>query len=180
MYMHTNRPASRPRLDWAGTLLASSGLFCIVFGFSHAETAGWTAALTIGSLALGAAVLAAFAFAEGRVSHPLLPLRVIVDRTRGGAYVAVGLAGIAIFGVFLFLTYLPAAGQGVQPGHLRPGLPAEDRLHPGQLQRLHDGLRRLGCPVRARHGARHRAAAVPAAAAAAQERRYRRDSGAGR
>jgi EmrB/QacA subfamily drug resistance transporter len=115
MYMHTNRPASRPRLDWAGTLLASSGLFCIVFGFSHAETAGWTAALTIGSLALGAALLAAFAFAEGRVSQPLLPLRVIVDRTRGGAYVAVGLAGIAIFGVFLFLTYYLQQVKGYSP-----------------------------------------------------------------
>jgi predicted MFS family arabinose efflux permease len=115
MYMRSNRPASRPRLDWAGTLLASSGLFCIVFGFSHAETAGWTAALTLGSLALGAALLAAFAFAEGRVSHPLLPLRVIVDRTRGGAYVAVGLAGIAIFGVFLFLTYYLQQVKGYSP-----------------------------------------------------------------
>jgi EmrB/QacA subfamily drug resistance transporter len=115
MYMRSNRPASRPRLDWAGTLLASSGLFCIVFGFSHAETAGWTAALTLGSLVLGAALLAAFAFAEGRVSHPLLPLRVIVDRTRGGAYVAVGLAGIAIFGVFLFLTYYLQQVKGYSP-----------------------------------------------------------------
>ena len=115
MYMRSNRPASRPRLDWAGTLLASSGLFCIVFGFSHAETAGWTAALTLGSLALGAALLAAFAFAEGRVSHPLLPLRVILDRTRGGAYVAVGLAGIAIFGVFLFLTYYLQQVKGYSP-----------------------------------------------------------------
>src|SRR6202043_2118535 len=51
MYMRTSKPASRPRLDWAGTLLACSGLFCLVFGFSHAETAGWTAALTLGSLA---------------------------------------------------------------------------------------------------------------------------------
>src|SRR6202042_610319 len=45
-YMRTNRPASRPRMDWAGTVLASAGLFLIVFGFSHAELAGWTAALT--------------------------------------------------------------------------------------------------------------------------------------
>src|ERR1019366_5431265 len=50
----------------AGALLASAGLFCIVFGFSHAETAGWTASLTIGSLVLGAALLAAFGFAEQR------------------------------------------------------------------------------------------------------------------
>ena len=92
-------------MDWPGAVLACAGLFLIVFGFSHAETAGWTAPLTIGSLLFGLLLLAAFVFAEQRVSHPLLPLRVILDRTRGGAYVAVGLAGVAIFGVFLFLTY---------------------------------------------------------------------------
>ena len=44
-------------------------------------------------------------------SHPLLPLRVILDRTRGGAYVSVGMAGIAIFGMFLFLTYYLQAAR---------------------------------------------------------------------
>jgi EmrB/QacA subfamily drug resistance transporter len=105
VYMHTPRPTERPRMDWAGTPLACIGLFCIVFGFSHAETAGWGAALTLGSLAAGVVLLAGFAYAEQHVPHPLLPLQVILDRTRGGAYVAVGVAGIAIFGVFLFLTY---------------------------------------------------------------------------
>src|SRR6202046_2312196 len=52
-YMRTNRPETRPRIDWAGTVLASAGLFLIVFGFSRAEIAGWTAPLTIGSLAGG-------------------------------------------------------------------------------------------------------------------------------
>jgi hypothetical protein len=96
-------------------LLASTGLFCIVFGFSHAESAGWTALLTLGSLGLGVVLLAAFGFAEQRVSHPLLPLRVILDRTRGGAYVAVGVAGIAIFSVFLFLTYYLQQVKGYSP-----------------------------------------------------------------
>jgi EmrB/QacA subfamily drug resistance transporter len=105
VYMRSIRPDSRPRVDWLGTVLASAGLFLIVFGFSHAEVAGWTATVTIGSLVTGVILLAAFAFAESRVSHPLLPLRVIMDRTRGGAYVSVGLSGIAVFGVFLFLTY---------------------------------------------------------------------------
>ncbi len=90
LYMRSNRPTTRPRIDFAGTLLATSGLFCLVFGFSHAETAGWTASLTIGALALGMALLAGFAVAEQHVRHPLLPLRILLDRTRGGAYVAVG------------------------------------------------------------------------------------------
>jgi EmrB/QacA subfamily drug resistance transporter len=114
-YMQGNKPAHRQRLDYAGTLLASAGLFAIVFGFSHAETAGWAAALTAGSLALGAALLAAFVAAEQRVARPLLPLRVIWDRTRGGAYVAVGVVGISLFGVFLFLTYYLQQVKGFSP-----------------------------------------------------------------
>src|SRR4249920_502212 len=104
-FMRTSRPAIRPRMDWPGAVLACAGLFLIVFGFSHAETVGWTAALTVGSLVGGVVLLAGFVIAEQRASHPLLPLRVILDRTRGGAYVAVGISGIAIFGTFLFLTY---------------------------------------------------------------------------
>jgi EmrB/QacA subfamily drug resistance transporter len=115
VYMHAPRPEVRPRMDWAGTVLACTGLFGIVFGFSHAETAGWSAALTLGSLAAGLVLLAGFVLAERRAHHPLLPLPVILDRTRGGAYVAVGVAGIAIFGVFLFLTYYLQTVRGYTP-----------------------------------------------------------------
>jgi EmrB/QacA subfamily drug resistance transporter len=114
-YMRSSLPAIRPRMDYPGAVLACAGLFLIVFGFSHAETAGWTAALTIGSLVLGVALLAGFVVAERRSSHPLLPLRVILDRTRGGSYVAVGLSGIAIFGIFLFLTYYLQEVKGYSP-----------------------------------------------------------------
>ena len=114
-YMRSDRPANPPRMDWPGAVLACAGLFLIVFGFSHAETAGWTATLTIGSLVLGVLLLAAFVVAEQRSSHPLLPLRVILDRARGGSYVAVGLSGIAIFGVFLFLTYYLQEVKGYSP-----------------------------------------------------------------
>ena len=114
-YINSSRPATRPQMDWPGSVLACAGLFLIVFGFSHAETAGWTAALTIGSLALGVVLLTGFVLAEQRVSHPLLPLRVILDRARGGSYVSVGLVGIAIFGLFLFLTYYLQVVRGYSP-----------------------------------------------------------------
>ena len=115
LYIRSTRSATRPQMDWPGAILACAGLFLIVFGFSHAETAGWTAALTIGSLVAGVLVLAGFVLAERRVSHPLLPLHVILDRTRGGAYVSVFLSGIAIFGVFLFLTYYMQLIKGDSP-----------------------------------------------------------------
>ena len=114
-YIRSSRPANPPRMDWPGAVLACTGLFLIVFGFSRAETAGWTATLTLGSLVLGAVLLTAFVVAEQRSSHPLLPLRVILDRTRGGAYVAVGITGIAIFGIFLFLTYYMQQVKGYSP-----------------------------------------------------------------
>ena len=105
VFIRGSKPASRPRVNVAGALLGGLGVFLIVFGFAHAATAGWSAALTVGSLVLGVLFIGAFGLAEGRVRAPLLPLRVILDRTRGGAYLAIGVAAIALFGAFLFLTY---------------------------------------------------------------------------
>jgi hypothetical protein len=102
-------------MDWPGAVLACAGLFAIVFGFSHAETAGWTATLTLGALVGGVVLLAGFILAERRARHPLLPLRVIADRARGGAYVALGISGIAIFGTFLFLTFYLQVVKGDSP-----------------------------------------------------------------
>ena len=115
VYMRSDPPANRPKMDWLGAVLASAGLFAIVYGFSHAELAGWTAALTVGSLVAGVVLLAAFVLAERWVSHPLLPLRVITNRARGGSYLSVGLTGIAVFGVFLFLTYYLQEIKGYSP-----------------------------------------------------------------
>jgi MFS family permease len=56
---------------------------------------------------VGAAVvlLAAFVVIELRTTHPLLPMRVILERNRGGSFLGSFLAGIGLFGMFLFLTY---------------------------------------------------------------------------
>jgi EmrB/QacA subfamily drug resistance transporter len=115
VYMVNERPAVRQRIDVAGAALASVGLFVLVFGFSHAESAGWSATTTIGSLAIGALLLALFVMVERRVAVPLLPLRVVADRSRAVAYLAVGLAGVAMFGVFLFLTFYLQLVKGFSP-----------------------------------------------------------------
>jgi EmrB/QacA subfamily drug resistance transporter len=114
-WIRASRPADRPRMDWPGTVLACAGLFLIVYGFSRAETAGWTAFQTIGALAAGVVLLAGFIAAEQRSRHPLLPLRVILDRTRGGSYLAVFISGVAIFATFLFLTYYLQVVKGESP-----------------------------------------------------------------
>src|SRR5919109_1357938 len=79
-------PANRPRIDLPGTLTAA-----------------------------GVALLAAFAAIQRRVTHPLLPLRVVLDRNRGGSYLAVGIAGAGMFGVFLFLAYYLQQTLGFSP-----------------------------------------------------------------
>jgi EmrB/QacA subfamily drug resistance transporter len=100
-----DRPDPDVHLDAPGTVLVVAGLIGIVYGLSEADTEGWGAPLTIGLLVGGAILLALFAWTERRVAHPLLPLRIVLDRFRGGAYLSIGLSAIGLFGIFLFLTY---------------------------------------------------------------------------
>ncbi len=113
--LHNQAPATKPRIDIPGVATVSLGLFALVYGFNHAETTSWGNGLTLGVLAAGVVLLAAFAAIERRVSSPLLPLRVVLDRNRGAAYISMGLAAIAMFGVFLFLTYYLQVNRGYSP-----------------------------------------------------------------
>jgi EmrB/QacA subfamily drug resistance transporter len=103
--LSNSRAAKRPRLDLPGAITASTGLFALVYGFSHVETTSWGNRYTIASLVASAVLLTIFVAIERRVSQPLLPLRIVVDRNRAGAYIAVFTGVIATFGMFLFLTY---------------------------------------------------------------------------
>jgi len=115
-----SRREGRARFDIPGVLLVTSGLVAIVYGTTRAESDGWGSGAVIGLLAIGAVLLAAFAFIESRVSQPLVPLRVIASRTRGSAYLAVGLAMVGMFGAFLFLTYYMQVVRGYSP--IRTGI----------------------------------------------------------
>lgn len=92
-------------VDVPGVITVTLGLVGIVYGFSNAETNSWSDPITIICLAGGVVLVAAFVLIQSRVKHPLLPLRVILNRDRGGSYLVIGLAGIGMFAVFLFLTY---------------------------------------------------------------------------
>jgi EmrB/QacA subfamily drug resistance transporter len=105
VYMSESKPPVRPRIDVRGTILAGLGFFSLVFGFAQAETDGWASMVTIVSLVVGVVLLAAFVRVEQLIDHPLLPLRIVTNRSRGMAFAAVGIAGLAMFGLFLFLTY---------------------------------------------------------------------------
>ncbi|HKH18643.1 MAG TPA: MFS transporter, partial [Solirubrobacteraceae bacterium] len=69
--------ADSPRLDIPGTIIASIGLFALVFGTARAESDGWGDPVTLAFLGASVVLLAAFVALQRRVANPLLPLRVV-------------------------------------------------------------------------------------------------------
>src|SRR5690242_4550051 len=110
-----HRPAERAHLDIPGVLTWTLGLFALVFGFSNAETHGWGATATVVALIASPLLLTAFVLIERRVAHPLLPLGIVWDRARGGAFTALLLTGAGLLAMFLFLTYFVQQNLGFSP-----------------------------------------------------------------
>lgn len=108
-------PTRRPKLDLIGTVLVSLGLFGLVYGLSNAERYGWNSPATLGPLVTGAVLLVAFAGWQTRARHPLLPLRLALDRTRGASFLSLLIAGVGQFGSSLFLTYYLQKTLGYTP-----------------------------------------------------------------
>jgi len=109
------RAGQSNRLDVPGALTVSAGLFAVVYGFANAESHAWSDVKVWGWLTAAGILLAAFVAIQSRVANPLIPLRVLLDRARGGALLAVLLLGIGMFAVFLFLTYYLQQNLGFSP-----------------------------------------------------------------
>ena len=115
LWLKDDQGADHDPFDLPGLLLVGIGLFSLVFGFSHADTTAWSNYYTIGSLVGGVILLAVFVFLETRTKYPLLPPRIVLDRTRGGSLLVALFASVGIFGVFLFLTYYLQGTLGYSP-----------------------------------------------------------------
>jgi EmrB/QacA subfamily drug resistance transporter len=93
------------RIDLASAVLASAGMAALVYGLGEAASSGWGSIPVAGSLAGSAVALAAFVTRQvGKPNH-LLPLRVVCDRNRGGALLALLVNNLSTFGMLLILTY---------------------------------------------------------------------------
>ena len=109
---------SRPgRMDVPGALTGTAGLMGIVYGLTRAgdERYGWGDPGTIASLAAGVVLLVAFVLIEMRTEHPLLPLRVLQNRTRATSFLAMMLAPAAMFAMFYFLSLFIQQVMGYSP-----------------------------------------------------------------
>ncbi len=100
-----SRSPSNHGYDLPGAAPVTGGLLALVYGFTKAGTDGWGSTVTLSLFGIAALLLVAFVAIELRAAHPLLPLRVVLDRNRGGSFLASLLVGTAMLGTFLSLTY---------------------------------------------------------------------------
>ena len=110
-----SKVANSGSLDIPGALLGTLGLVSLVYGFTRAGESSWGESTTVFFLVAAVVLLAAFVVTESRHRNPLLPLRILRDRNRGGSYLTSILLGAAIFGASLFLTFYFQAVLGYTP-----------------------------------------------------------------
>ncbi|HYB30736.1 MAG TPA: MFS transporter [Solirubrobacteraceae bacterium] len=119
--LETRDFARRPSFDLAGAITATLGLSVVVLGIVRTDVTGWGSASTLGLIAAGFVLLAAFVVIEGRIAKaPLMPLRIYSSRTLSAANVVVLLVGAAVFAMWFFLSLYLQQVLGYSP--LRAGL----------------------------------------------------------
>jgi len=104
-YVSESRASANHGYDLPGAATVTGGLLALVYGFTKAGSDGWGSSTTVTLFAVAAVLLVAFVAIEQRAAHPLLPLRIVLDRNRGGSFLASLLVGTAMLGTFLSLTY---------------------------------------------------------------------------
>jgi EmrB/QacA subfamily drug resistance transporter len=104
-FVTESRNPTRHGYDIPGAVTATGGLLALVYAFTKAGLDGWASTPTLSLFAMAAVLLTLFVLIEQRVEHPLLPLRIIIDRNRGGSFLSSLLVGTAMLGTFLSLTY---------------------------------------------------------------------------
>ena len=108
-WVHESKADGDTRYDVGGAVTATVGLVALVYGFTKAapkglkDSAHWADPGTLVWFAAAVILLSAFFAIENRVSNPLLPMRVLLDRNRGASYLVSLITGIGLFAMFLFL-----------------------------------------------------------------------------
>ena len=100
-----SRARGRARYDFPGAITVTLALVILVYGFNRSEVEGWLSATAIGCLVGAGLLFLLFVLIELRTSEPLLPMRLLWERNRGGAYLVSLLAGVGLFGTLLLMSY---------------------------------------------------------------------------
>jgi EmrB/QacA subfamily drug resistance transporter len=102
-------PGQRGRFDLPGAITVTGGLGALVYGLSNAATSPdgvshWGDTKVVTALAAAAVLLTSFVLIERRSRNALLPMSLLRNRNRSGAYLTMLCVGTALFGMFFFLT----------------------------------------------------------------------------
>ncbi|WP_405186506.1 MFS transporter [Streptomyces anulatus] len=100
-----SKSATSSRLDVPGTLTATLGVGSLIYGISEAVEVGWLGTSTLVFCGAGLLILALFVVIEHRSAEPMMPLRIVLNRVRGGGYLVVVLIASGLYAYYLFLTY---------------------------------------------------------------------------
>jgi EmrB/QacA subfamily drug resistance transporter len=92
------------RLDLRGLLLASTGLFGVVFGLVRSQSLGWTNLEVVVSLAAGVALVVVFVLHELRTAEPMLPMKFFANRSFAVTNVVSLAMYFGMFGSIFFLS----------------------------------------------------------------------------
>ncbi|MBV9592267.1 MAG: DHA2 family efflux MFS transporter permease subunit [Actinobacteria bacterium] len=104
LYVHESE-RHRGQFDFFGAVLSVAGMVGIVYAFIHAASDGWSNLETIGTMVAGVVLLSAYVIVELRSKDPMMPMRVVLDRNRGGSYLVMLIVGAGMFGMFYFVTF---------------------------------------------------------------------------
>ena len=180
-----SRDPDAKRLDWAGLITFSLGLFALIFGLLRGNAEGWGSALIVGSLVAAVVLLVAFVLFEWRQDHAMFDLSLFRKPAFSGVSYGTFAIGAGMFAMFLYITiymqsvigmtpleagvrFLPLTlfafivpARHPQPGREDPGAgAADDRADAGRRRVAADARRqaRLGVddPARRVHRQRHR------------------------
>jgi EmrB/QacA subfamily drug resistance transporter len=102
-FVHESKASGDNTYDIPGVVTATAGLFSLTYGFNEAATKGWSSSTTISFLVAAVVLLIIFVAIESKVANPLMPLRVVTERNRGGSYLGSLVVGAGLFSMFLFL-----------------------------------------------------------------------------
>ena len=102
-FVKESKAEGNRKYDIPGVITATAGLFSLTYGFNQAATSGWSDGHTITFLSVAVILLVIFVLIESKVANPLMPLRVLAERNRGGSYLGSLVVGAGLFSMFLFL-----------------------------------------------------------------------------
>jgi EmrB/QacA subfamily drug resistance transporter len=104
------------QIDYAGATLIAAGvsvlLIWVTFVHHNFAWLSWQTAVMVGA---GVVLLALATWVEARVKEPVVPLRIVVQRTPALAILASAAVGMAMFGGSVFLGQYFQIGRGYSP-----------------------------------------------------------------